>query len=78
MEPAIWLVALGLSLITLVLALVLLLSRGISLAKKLKPFANRIARFRKDAQLYPEAVRLFTDLAKAQQTPAKKPRSPKG
>lgn len=78
MEPAIWLVALGLSLMTLVLAIVLLLSKGFSLATKLKPFASRIARFRKDAQLYPDAVQLFTDLAKAQQTPAKKPRSPKG
>jgi hypothetical protein len=51
---------------------------GVKLARRVNPFANRIARFQKDAELYPEAVKFYSDLAKTQETPAKKPRSPKG
>ena len=78
MELWIWLVAIGLGLATLILAFARLSISGVKLAKKLNPFANRVARFQKDTELYPEAVKFYSDLAKTQQTPAKKPRSPKG
>lgn len=78
MELWIWLVAIGLGLVTLILAFARLSVSGLKLAKKLNPFANRVARFQKDTELYPEAVKFYSDLAKTQQTPAKKPRSPKG
>ena len=78
MELWIWLVAIGLGLVTLILAFARLSVSGLKLAKKLNPFANRVARFQKDTELYPEALKFYSDLAKTQQTPAKKPRSPKG
>ena len=78
MELWIWLVAIGLGLATLILAFARLSISGVKLAKKLNPFANRVARFQKDTELYPEAVKFYSDLARTQQTPAKKPRSPKG
>ena len=78
MELWIWLVAMGLGLIILILALTRLTKSGAKLAKKLDPFANHIARFQKDSVLYPEAVKFYSDLAKTQETPAKKPRGPKG
>ena len=78
MELWIWLVAIGLGLVTLILAFARLSVSGLKLAKKLNPFANRVARFQKDTELYPEAVKFYSDLARTQQTPAKKPRSPKG
>ena len=78
MELWIWLVAIGLGLVTMILAFARLSVSGLKLAKKLNPFANRVARFQKDTELYPEAVKFYSDLAKTQQTPAKKPRSPKG
>jgi len=65
-ELWIWLVALGLGLITLILAFVSLTISGVKLAKKLGPFSNRLARFQKDAELYPEAVKFYSDLAKTQ------------
>lgn len=73
MELWIWLVAIGLGLATLILAFARLSISGVKLAKKLNPFANRVARFQKDTELYPEAVKFYSDLAKTQQTPAKKP-----
>jgi hypothetical protein len=78
LELWIWLVAIGLSLITLILAFARLSISGVKLARRLNPFANRLARFQKDAELYPEAVKFYSDLAKTQETQAKKPRSPKG
>ena len=78
MELWIWLVAIGLGLVTMILAFARLSVSGLKLAKKLNPFANRVARFQKDTELYPEAVKFYSDLAKTRQTPAKKPRSPKG
>ena len=78
MELWIWLVAIGLGLVTLILAFARLSLSGVKLARRLNPFANRIARFQKDAELYPEAVKFYSDLAKSQETPAMKPRSPKG
>jgi hypothetical protein len=78
LELWIWLVAIGLGLVTLILAFARLSLSGVKLARKLNPFANRLARFQKDAELYPEAVKFYSDLAKSQETPAKKPRSPKG
>jgi hypothetical protein len=78
LELWIWLVAIGLGLVTLLLAFARLSISGVKLARKLNPFANRIARFQKDAEIYPEAVKFYSDLAKTQETPAKRPRSPKG
>jgi hypothetical protein len=78
LELWIWLVAIGLGLVTLILAFARLSLSGVKLARKLNPFANRLARFQKDAELYPEAVKFYSDLAKTQETPAKKPRIPKG
>jgi hypothetical protein len=78
LELWIWLFAIGLGLVTLILAFARLSISGVRLARKLNPFANRIARFQKDAELYPEAVKFYSDLAKTQETPAKKPRIPKG
>ena len=78
MELWIWLVAIGLGLVTLILAFARLSISGVKLARRLNPFANHSARLQKDAELYPEAVKFYSDLAKTQETPAKKPRSPKG
>jgi hypothetical protein len=78
LELWIWLVAIGLGLVTLILAFARLSTSGVKLARRLNPFANHLARFQKDAELYPEAVKFYSDLAKTQETPAKKPRSPKG
>ena len=78
LELLIWLVALGLGLIILILAFARLSISGVKLARRLNPFANHLARFQKDAELYPEAVKFYSDLAKTQETPAKKRRSPKG
>jgi hypothetical protein len=77
MELWIWLIALGLGLMTLLFALARLSVGGVKLAKKLNPFAIHLARFRQDAKLYPEAVKFYSALANTQETPAKKPRSPK-
>ena len=78
MELWIWLVAIGLGLVTLILAFARLSISGVKLARRLNPFANHLAKFQKDAELYPEAVKFYSDLAKTQETPAKKRRSPKG
>jgi hypothetical protein len=78
LELWIWLVAIGLGLVTLILAFARLSISGVKLARRLNPFANHLAKFQKDAELYPEAVKFYSDLAKTQETPAKKRRSPKG
>ncbi len=78
MELWIWLVAIGLGFVTLIIAFARLSLSGVKLARRLNPFANHLARFQKDAELYPEAVKFYSDMAKTQETPAKKPRSPKG
>ncbi len=77
MELWIWLVAIGLGLVTLILAFGRLSISGVKLARRLNPFANHLARFQKDAELYPEAVKFYSDLAKTQETPAKKRRTTK-
>ena len=77
MELWIWLVAIGLGLGTLILAFARLSISGVKLARRLNPFANHLARFQKDAELYPEAVKFYSDLAKTQETPAKKRRTTK-
>jgi hypothetical protein len=78
LELWIWLVAIGLGFVTLIIAFARLSLSGVKLARRLNPFANHLARFQKDAELYPEAVKFYSDMAKTQETPAKKPRSPKG
>jgi hypothetical protein len=78
LELWIWLVAIGLGLVTLILAFARLSISGVKLARRLNPFANHLAKFQKDAELYPEAVKFYSDLAKTQETPAKKRRTTKG
>lgn len=78
MELWIWLGAIGVSVVILVLVLVWLASRGVILAKKLSPFADHLARLKKQAQQYPDAVKFYSDLAKTQETAGKKPRNSKG
>lgn len=77
MELWIWLVAIGLGLVTLILAFARLSLSGVKLARRLNPFANRLARFQKDAELYPEAVKFYSDLAKTQETPPRSLEVPK-
>jgi hypothetical protein len=77
-ELWIWLGALGLGFLALVFALARLTRSSIRLAKKLKPFTDRLARFQSDTELYPEAIKFYSDLAKTQESPAKKLRNPKG
>jgi hypothetical protein len=77
MELWIWLTAFGLGLLIPILALTWLASRGVILLKKLKPFADQVAKFSKDAKQYPEAVKFYSELAQPEQTPAKKLESPK-
>jgi hypothetical protein len=78
MELWIWLSAIGAGLLVLIVLLTWLVSRGVMLAKKLKSFADHLVRFRKDAEQYPEAVKFYTELARAEESPVKKPRKPKG
>ena len=78
MELWIWLTALGLGLLIPILALTWLASRGVILLNKLRPFADQVAKFSKDAQQYPEAVKFYSELAQPEQTPAKKPQKSKG
>lgn len=78
MEIWVWLIAIGVGLIILLLALLWLGSRGIVLAKKLKPFADHLAKFQKDAESYPEAVKFYSDLTKPRQPPSKGSRAFKG
>ena len=78
MELWIWLTAIGLGLLIPILALTWLASRGVILLKRLKPFADQVAKFSKDAKQYPEAVKFYSELAQPEQTPAKKPGKPKG
>ena len=78
MELWTWLGALGLGFLALVFALARLTISSVKLAKKLKPFTDRLARFQSDTELYPEAIKFYSDLSKTQQSPAKKLRNPKG
>jgi hypothetical protein len=77
MELGIWLTALTLSALISLLALFVLAFRTFSLAKKLKPFVEHLKRFKVSAAQYPEAVKLFSDMAKAEREPATKRRSAK-
>ena len=78
MELWIWLAAFAIGVLTFLLAIAWLAARGVILMKKLRPFAEHLVNFQIQARLYPEAVKLFSDLAKTQQTPARKPRNSKG
>jgi hypothetical protein len=78
MELWIWLTAFGIGLLVPILAVTWLASRGVILLKKLKPFADRVAKFSSDAKQYPEAVKFYSELAQSDQIPAKKPRKSKG
>jgi hypothetical protein len=74
----IWPVAIASGVVILTLSLVWAASRGVSLGKKLKPFAEHVANFQKSAEQYPEAVKFYSELAKSQEKPAKKPKRRKG
>lgn len=77
MELWIWLAAFAIGVLISILAMAWLAARGVILLKKLRPFAEHLVNFQKQARLYPEAVKLFSDLAQTQQTPARKPRNSK-
>lgn len=78
MELWIWLAAFGIGLLISIMAMAWSAARGVILMKKLRPFAEHLVNFQIQARLYPEAVKLFSDLAQTQQTPARKPRTSKG
>ena len=78
MELWIWLAALAAGVLVLLISLIVLASRSIILAKRLKPFMEHLAVFKRSAQQYPEAVKFFSDLAEAEEKPAKAHRRRKG
>jgi hypothetical protein len=73
MEGWIWLAGIATGLLILLLTLVRAVSRGVFLAKKLKPFAQHLEGFKNAAERYPEAVKFYSNLAKSKETPANKP-----
>ena len=77
MEIWIWLIALAAGALIMMMALLILATRSISLARRLKPFYEHIGRFKNTSEQYPEALGLLTGLAKAEQTRANKPRGTK-
>ena len=78
MELVIWIGALAAGALVMLLAIGVLATKSIVLAKKLKPFAKHLARFQQNAEHYPEAVKFFSDLSKDEETAAKQGRRPKG
>ena len=78
MELMIWLSAIAMGVVVLIAALAFLTVRTVSVAKKLRPFAERIKRFQMDATKYPEAIKFYSDLSKGQNPPAKDSGKPKG
>jgi hypothetical protein len=73
MELWIWLTALAIGSFVFVLALVWLGSRAFISGKKLKPFADDMARFKKSVDQYPEAVEFYSNLAKSSDNTKHKP-----
>jgi hypothetical protein len=73
MEGWIWLTGIAAGLLILVLTLVWAVSRGVLLAKKLKPFAQHLEGFKNAAERYPEAVKFYSNPAKSKETPNNKP-----
>jgi hypothetical protein len=73
MEGWIWLAGIATGLLILLLTLVRAVSRGVFLAKKLKPFAQHLVSFKNSADQYPEAVKFYSNLAKSKETPNNKP-----
>ena len=78
MELVIWIGALAAGALIILLAIGVLATKSIVLAKKLKPFAKHLARFQQNAERYPEAVKFFSYLSKDEETAAKQGRRPKG
>lgn len=78
MELWLWLAAIAMGLFVLILALLWSASRGVLLAKRLKPFSDQIAEFSKGIERYPEAVKFYSELAQSPETSDKKPRGSKG
>lgn len=78
MEIMIWLSAIAFGVVVLIAVLVFLTVRTVSVARKLRPFAERIKRFQIDATKYPEAIKFFSDLSKGQNPPAKDSGKSKG
>jgi hypothetical protein len=73
MELWIWVVAAVASLLIFGLALLWLGSRAIISAKKLKPFADELARIQKSIDQYPEAVEFYSNLTRSSDKPKNKP-----
>lgn len=70
MELWTWFIAVATGLLILTIALVWVVSRAVVLGKKLRPFAEDVAKFRKSAEQYPEAVEFYRNLAQSQEKPA--------
>jgi hypothetical protein len=73
MELWIWLVAIATGSLVLIVVLAWVGSRGVVLARKLKPFGEQVSKFQKSAEQYPEAVKFYSELAKSLEKPGKKP-----
>lgn len=73
MELTIWLSALAVGALILLLAIGLAGAKALSLGKKLMPFGKQIVNLGESAKKHPEAVKFFTELAKAQQPPVSQP-----
>ena len=77
MDLWIWLSALTAGVIILLLALLFVGIKAVSLGKRLKPFAEHLAKFNETSKQYPEAVKFYSDLAKSAESPTGKPQDPK-
>lgn len=71
MELWIWIGAALVSLVVIVLALAYLAAKSISLGKRVQPFIAHIAKFRKDIEQYPEALKFLTEQVAPKNPPAK-------
>lgn len=72
-----WLIAVATALTILTIVVVWVVSRAVVLGKKLKPFTEDVAKFKKSAEQYPEAVEFYRNLAQSQEKPAIKSVRPK-
>jgi hypothetical protein len=72
-ELWIWLVAIATGSLVLIVVLAWVGSRGVVLARKLKPFGEQVTKFQKSSRQYPEAVKFYSELAKSLEKPDKKP-----
>ena len=77
MELSIWLSALAVGALISLLAIGFAGAKALSLGKKLMPFGKHLTKLQDSANKYPEAVKFYSELAKAQQPPAGGPKESK-